>query len=157
MTPSLHETLAMVEYRSGSIDNAIARLRQSVELLPNEARLHWTLADILAEKGDAVELRAQIDELRRLNYVPVLVEFLEAYQQANSRDWQKARQTLIKLQTPLDSTPYLKSRLNNLLARCYDHLGDSERQRDAYPTRGCRQPPGHTGAARSGVEHGLTG
>ena len=96
--PSLHEALAMVEYRSGLIDAAIARLRESVQLLPDEASLHSALANILAEKGDQAELRTQIDELRRLNYVPVLVEFLEAYQQANSRDWQKARQTLIKLQ-----------------------------------------------------------
>ena len=154
--PSLHENLAMVEYRSGSIDTAIARLRQSLQLLPDEASLHWTLANILAEKGDAAELRTQIDELRRLNYWPVLVEFLEAYQQANSNDWQKARQTLIRLQAPLDSVPELKSRLNTLLARCYGHLGDSDRQRDAY-RRGCRQPAKHTGTDRSGDEHGLTG
>ena len=101
--PSLHEALAKLEYRSGSIDKAIARLRQSVQLLPNEASLRLTLADMLAERGDVVELRAQIDELRKLNYRPVLIEFLEANQQANSSEWQKARQTLVKLQTPFDA------------------------------------------------------
>ena len=155
--PSLHENLAMVEYRSGSIDTAIARLRQSLQLLPDEASLHWTLANILAEKGDAAELRTQIDELRRLNYWPVLVEFLEAYQQANSNDWQKARQTLIKLQAPLDSVPDLKSRLNTLLARCYGHLGDSDRQRDAYRRAVAANPqniPAQIGLATSMVSRG---
>ena len=66
--PSLHEALAMLERRFGSIDKAIARLRQSVQLLPNEASLRLTLADLLAERGDVVELRSQIDELRKLNY-----------------------------------------------------------------------------------------
>jgi tetratricopeptide (TPR) repeat protein len=129
---SLHEALATVEYRSGLVDTAIARLRESLQLLPDDASLHWFLANILAEKEDTAELRTQIDELRRLDYFPDLVDFLEAYQQANSNDWQKARQTLIKLQARLDSVPALKSRLNNLLARCYSHLGDSERQKDAY-------------------------
>ena len=62
-------------------------------------RTSWLRREIRAE------LRTQIDELRRLNYWPILVEFLEAYQQVNSKDWQKARQTLIKLQAPLDSVP----------------------------------------------------
>lgn len=80
---SLHEALAMVEFRSGSIDTAITRLRDGLQLLPDEASLHWTLANILAERGDTAELRTQIDELRKLNYWPILLEFLEAYQLAN--------------------------------------------------------------------------
>jgi cellulose synthase operon protein C len=155
--PSLHEALAMVDYRSGLTDAAITRLRKSVQLLPDEGRLHLALADILAEKGDRVELRAEIDELRRLNYVPVLVEFLEAYQQANSRDWQKARQTLIRLQAPLDSNPILKARLNNLLARCYSHLGDRDRQRDAQQRALAASPqdiPARLGLALSMVSRG---
>ena len=153
--PSLHEALAMLEYRSGSMDKAIARLRRSVELLPNEASLHWTLANLLADRGDAIELRAQIDALRELNYSPLLVEFLEAYQQANSNEWQKARQTLIRLQTPFDAVADLKSRLNFLLAKCYGHLGDSERQRDAYRRAIAANPDVRTAAARPGVEPGL--
>jgi len=133
---SLHQALAMIEIRSGLIDKAIARLRESLELLPDDVSLHWMLANLLAEKGATdqgatAELRTQIDELRRLNWFPVLIEFLEAYQQANSNDWQKACQTLIRLQTALDSDPNLKSRLNKLLARCYEHLGDRDRQSDA--------------------------
>ena len=120
--------------RSGSIDKAIARLRQSVELLPNEASLRWTLANMLAERGDVVELRAQIDELRKLNY--------SARSSSNSsKPISRRIQTTgrrpvrrsLRLQTPFDAaSPDLKSRLNILLARCYAHLGDSERQRDAY-------------------------
>ena len=130
--PSLHERLAIVELQAGSRDAAIARLRQSLQVLPDEVKLRWLLANVLAERGDNVELRVQIDELRRLNYVPVLVDFLEAHLQANSNNWQKSRQALLKLQKPLDSAPDLKARLNTLLAKCYSHLGDSERQKDAY-------------------------
>ena len=59
--------------------SAIARLRQSLQLLPDEASLHWTLANILAEKGETNELRTEIDELRRLNSTTRSVEFLEAH------------------------------------------------------------------------------
>jgi tetratricopeptide (TPR) repeat protein len=127
--PSLHKALAMV---SGSVDTAIASLRHSLQFLPDDVELHWLLANFLAEKGDTVDLQAQIEELQRLKYSPILVEFLEAYQQVNSKDWQSARQTLVKLQAPLDRDPNWKARLNNLLARCYGQLGDRERERDAY-------------------------
>ena len=83
--PSLHEALAMIELRSGSVDSAIARLHQSLEILPNEASLHWTLANILADKGDTTDLPTQIDDLRRLNWSPFLIDFLEASLQVNSK------------------------------------------------------------------------
>ena len=121
--PSLHEALAMVELRSGSIDSAIARLRDSLQLLPDEASLHWTLANILAERGDTAELRAQIDELRKLNYWPILLEFLEAYQLVNSKRLAEGPPDPDQAPGPsgfcndLDVRPDLKSRLNDLLAQ----------------------------------------
>jgi tetratricopeptide (TPR) repeat protein len=128
----LHEALAILEARAGSMDKAIERLRQSISELPDQPVLHWDLANFLADRGDTTELAAQIEELRRLRYAPLPIEFLEAYHKANSRDWKNARATLTRLQPFVELNPGWKARVNNLLGRCYEHLGESERRKDAY-------------------------
>jgi cellulose synthase operon protein C len=115
-----------------TVDAKIASLRQSVQVLPDDAVLHWLLAEHLADKGDVTELQTQIEELRRLNYFPDVISFLEARQQVNSKEWQKARQTLNKLEARQNPDPKLKTRLYALLALCYGHLGDRDRQGEAY-------------------------
>ncbi|MFO0887988.1 MAG: tetratricopeptide repeat protein [Isosphaeraceae bacterium] len=129
---SLHEALAMLEARAGSIEKAIAALHRGLEILPDQPSLHWTLANFLAERGETANLAVQIDELKRLNYTRALIEFLEASHQINSREWAKARQTLIRLRPTFDPFPDYKARLHYMLGRCYGHLGQGDLQRDAY-------------------------
>ena len=53
------------------------------------------------------------------------------YYYVNASQFRKARQVLV----PLDSfgfAPDLKSRINDLLARCYSQLGEPELQQEAY-------------------------
>ena len=63
----------------------------------------------------------------------------------NSGEWAKARQSLVRLQAMamFESRPELKSRINSLLAQCYSHLSDKERQYDALieATRANPQDP----------------
>jgi cellulose synthase operon protein C len=129
--PTLHRDLAMLEI-PGSIDKAIMSLRRSLEILPDQAELHMHLAYLLAQRGDTSELLMQIGELKRLNVSPILTGFLEAKHLTNSNEWKKATQALIKLQVLVEQSPDYKARVNDLLAQCYHHLGDREREREAY-------------------------
>lgn len=132
--PTLHLELAMVEM-SGSIDKAIMSLRRSLELLPDQPLLRLTLARLLAQRGetrDTSELLTQIGELKRLNLSPISIGLLEARNLINSNEWKKAIQSLIRLQPLVEQSPEAKAQVNDLLAQCYHHLGDRERERAAY-------------------------
>jgi tetratricopeptide (TPR) repeat protein len=127
----LHQAMAVLENRTGSPTKAIARLHQSIKELPDEAILHWDLAQLLADRGDTSELLVEIEELKRLNFPVFLRDFLEARRQINNGEWKQARETLNRLQSQYEFTAPMKVRVNTLLALCYEHLGEMERSRDA--------------------------
>ena len=149
--------MAMFEARTGTIDQAIERLRRSLSLIPGQANLHWLLANFLAERGDTSELKQQIESLKNLHYSPILISFLEAYLEVNLTHWTQARQFLVKLQPAFESAPEFKARVNNLLARCYSHLGDREREGEAYLRAARANPqslPARLGLAASMIDRG---
>jgi tetratricopeptide (TPR) repeat protein len=131
--PSLHLAVASLERRAGSIDKAITSLRKSLEVLPDDVNLHLMLVNQLVDQGNTTDLLLQIEDLKRLNISPVIVDFFGACYQVNSSEWTKARQSLVRLEAMaiFESRPELKSKVNLLLARCYNHLNDKERQHDA--------------------------
>ena len=131
--PSLHLAVATLERCAGSIDKAMTSLRKSLEVLPDDVNLHLMLVNQLIDQGNTTDLLLEIEELKRLNISPVFVDFFDACYQVNSGEWAKARQSLVRLQAMaiFESRPDLKSRVNFLLAQCYSHLSDKERQHDA--------------------------
>ena len=117
---------------SGSIDKAITSLRHSLELLPDQPMLRLNLARLLAQRGDTTELLTQIGELKRLNLTPILIGLLEAKYLINCTEWKKAILSLVKLQQLGEQSEESKAQVQDLLAQCYHHLGDRDRERDAY-------------------------
>ena len=134
--PMLHLERAMLEMSgsSGSIDKAITSLRHSVDLLPlpDQPLLRLNLARLLARRGDTSELLTQIGELKRVNLSPIEIGLLEAMYLMNCTEWKKAILSLVKLQQLGEQSEESKAQVQDLLAQCYHHLGDRDRERDAY-------------------------
>jgi tetratricopeptide (TPR) repeat protein len=168
---SLHRALALLEELAGRRDKAIESIRHSLQKLPDQVILHWALARLLAERGDTTDLLAEIEELKRLNLNNLIVRYIEAHYHVNLSNWTKARDSLIKLQADVAGWPDFKpvmserdeflvdfkAQVINLLAQCHGHLGDSERQRDAY-RRAVRANPklqaARLGLANTMIERG---
>ena len=55
-----------------------------------------------------------------------------AHYHVNSGDFRQARQLLVQLESLPGMRPELKTRVSNLLARCYSQLGEPGMQREAY-------------------------
>ena len=131
--PSLHLAMASLERLAGSIDKAITSLHKSLDVLPDDVNLHLMLVNQLIDQGNTTDLLLEIEDLKRLNLSPVIIDFFDACYQVNSGEWAKARQSLVRLQAMsiFESRPELKAKVNSLLAQCYSHLNDRERQYDA--------------------------
>lgn len=119
---------------SGSIDKAITSLRHSVDLLPlpDQPLVRLNLARLLARRGDTSELLTQIGELKRVSLSPIEIGLLEAMYLMNCTEWKKAILSLVKLQQLGEQSEESKAQVQDLLAQCYHHLGDRDRERDAY-------------------------
>ena len=134
-TPPLRVKLAMLKWisPSGTIDKAIASLRESIQTVPDQAYLRLTLANLLAQRGETDELSKQIEELKRLNVWPVLTGLLEARVEINrKKDWKKAIQLLVRLVTQVEPYPELNGQVHYFMAQCYGQLDDREREREQY-------------------------
>jgi cellulose synthase operon protein C len=108
-------------------------LLQGIERLPDSLELRISLADKLAQRGATVALKEQIAEMARIGLAPQYIEYYEAYYAVNMKDWAGARKLLLEKLQPLDLSNQiaLRASVNDLLSRCYAHLGDPERQRAA--------------------------
>jgi tetratricopeptide (TPR) repeat protein len=148
-------TLAQIDKRRGLADEAEQHLRnglsqiralakddQRARLSDVEIQLRWSLADLLidqaqshtGEVADAAgrEARDLITQLRKGGVVPPLVDFLEAKNQLNQRQWGAARARLEGARPHLANLPDLTRQIDLLLGRCCDKLGNPDAKVEVF-------------------------
>jgi tetratricopeptide (TPR) repeat protein len=128
----LYVMLSDLEQRNGHTEAAIAILERGVQSPAEKTAIRWLLAISLATRGDTGKLRLQIEELRASGISQIALQYLTAHYHANLADYRKARQILIPLESAPGLRPEFKSRISNLLARCYSQLGEPAMQHEAY-------------------------
>ncbi len=84
---------------AGNIDQAVKTLERGLELSADKIRLRLTLANVLAGGGETGKLLLQIEELKKIGYNSVLVQFLTAQYHINSHEFNEARQLLVPLES----------------------------------------------------------
>ena len=129
---AIYLALADLEVRNGHTDRAVKTLEHGLELSTDKSRLHLSLAEILARRGETGTLLLQIEALKKIGYNPFLVQYLTAYYHINASEFSKALQLLVPLESRPGVLPPLKAQLNNMLAQCYGQLGEPARQQEAY-------------------------
>jgi tetratricopeptide (TPR) repeat protein len=130
--PRFAAALAELEVADGHPDEAIAALRGGLERLSDQGVLLWSLAELLAHRGDTIELPDLIQRLRAMGTAAGPVDYLDACLQYNRGDWAGARTRFERAQRALDSWPALKCQSDYLLGQCYGRLGDTDLQFAAF-------------------------
>ncbi len=144
---ALYRALHQLDLQSGHLDQAIATLERglSASAATSETPQHglksdesvnrnemlYQLASLLAHRGETGKLLLRIKELETTGVPPTYMSYLNAFYNVNIKDFAKAREILV----PIDSQAHLpsdfKARVKDLLARCYGKLGDPTKQEDA--------------------------
>ena len=102
--------------------------------------------------GDTAELLTQIGELKRVNLSPIEIGLLEAKYLMNCTEWKKAILSLVRLQQLGEQSEESKAQVQDLLAQCYHHLGDRDREARCVPAFHPGQPEGCAGTVGTGHE-----
>jgi tetratricopeptide (TPR) repeat protein len=89
-------------------------------------------ADLLLQVGSEAEFRETLVHLRDGKYPSPLLQFLDAKWYVRLEHWAVARDALEPLRPALADWPALARQADLLLANCYEHLADPERQLAAY-------------------------
>ena len=100
----------------------------------DQGSLRVQLTELLAKRGDTGKLLLQIEELKRIGYSQLLIQYFTACYYINSSQFLKAREILITLQAAMNRflDAKFKARINVLLAQCYGELGEPEMQQGAF-------------------------
>lgn len=143
--PRLYRLLSVVEMKAGPGDEALAVLRQGLDVLPGNPDLLWGLADLLLErladlpptvrqKETALtgELGDVIGRLKEAGLADPLLDYLKARDLLARQEWPEAADALERLRPDLDGRRDLLIHADLLLGRCYERMGDLPRQYGAY-------------------------
>jgi cellulose synthase operon protein C len=133
---AFYDKLVAIYRREQKIDEAVQILEDGlpkIEPARERVRLRVLLAELLARNGSTGKLLLQIEELTKAGLPSAQVDYLRACYYINMRDFVEARRLLTSIQRQaIRSASEFKSGINLLLAECYGHLGEPEKQRDAY-------------------------
>jgi cellulose synthase operon protein C len=144
---ALYFALAQLELQSNGLDQAIKTLERGLEApaetsetdehdhksvgeTVEKSNLLSFLATLLANRGDTGKLLLRINELENAGVSPLYLNYLNAYYNVNIRDFRKAKELLVPIDSKAGLSSDFKAKVKDLLARCYSKLGDPNKQAD---------------------------
>ncbi|HEY1376262.1 MAG TPA: tetratricopeptide repeat protein, partial [Gemmataceae bacterium] len=130
--PQFARSLASQLLYDGRADRAIAILRESRAVNPQDADVLTLLADLLAQDGQVAPLDDALRDLTEMNAPADRVQYVQARLLIRRGRWADAAGVLDRLRSVALRTPSLFRQANLLLAQCYEQLGDAAGELDAY-------------------------
>src|SRR5262249_5160179 len=154
----MYQAAARLEIKAGKPEEAIKSLRKGAEALasqPGHTELLRALAEMLIQEtktetpGRRKEARSIMKGLRQEGYPPEPLDYLEARILAQDGKWLEAARILESFRPRLSSGELVRLArpTDALLGRCYQQLGDSDRQYAAYHRSATADPTDPTWVA----------
>ncbi|HEY7314568.1 MAG TPA: tetratricopeptide repeat protein [Gemmataceae bacterium] len=128
----MYRFLAAVELEDGKTDAALACLRRGLENVPKDHDLQWGLANALVAQDNIEEAGELAEQLRKEQFPPALLDYLQARLLLNKKEWRPSAQLLERAYPLLSADPKLTEQAGLFLAFCYERLGDADRANAAY-------------------------
>jgi cellulose synthase operon protein C len=128
----MYRFLAAAELEDGKTGEAVACLRRGLENVAKDRELQWELANVLVQQNNNEEAGELAEQLRKEQFPPVLLDYLQARLLLNKREWLPAARLLERTYPLLAADRRLTEQAGLLLAFCYERLGDADRANAAY-------------------------
>jgi tetratricopeptide (TPR) repeat protein len=131
----VYQALAELEIQSGQTREAVACLNRGLAKVDDAAarqNLLWSLALLDIDRGALEEARPVLAELREKNLPQARLDFLDAYVRIKQGKWLEASRLLERGRPLLAATPELANLADLLLGKCYNQLGEADRETAAY-------------------------
>ncbi len=128
----MYAIAADIAAREGSQAEALERMEQGLKATDRDPLLLWYLGNLRADGGQSDHAAAAVDELRKTDFSPPRVTYLEARVDFQRRRWQRAAETFRAIRSDLAPWPNLIKQADYWRGRSYQQLGDRKRAEAAY-------------------------
>ena len=171
---ALYHALAMIDLKSDRPDQAIETLERGLNTAAetSETPEHGLKTpDEVVDKTDLLWLLARVAGPSRRHrqtatadratqehrHPTALVDFLTAHYYVNTKDFRKARQILVPIDSKPVYQPNIKATVKNLLAICHSQLGEPGKQQEFYREALAANPQDPEAKQGLIASHGQTG
>jgi cellulose synthase operon protein C len=127
----MYRHLAWIEYHLKQRDSARQHLQTAIEHCSDAYELHTALAELLIQGKMFDQVDKIISELKSKGVREDRIQYLTARIAVEQEHWVEAVNMLEKLRTEARNNADLSVQLNLLLAHCFRHLNDTDRQQES--------------------------
>jgi cellulose synthase operon protein C len=131
--------LAALELEAGNAKEAIEVLKQALVLkeekdFPYKDRedLYFSMAEAYLQAGMIQEAESLVQEMRKKEYLPVMVQLLEGQVLVSKGEWVKATRLFEDALPQITESKALVRQCSQVLAQCYERIGDVDNRIAAY-------------------------
>lgn len=128
----MYQALALLESRAGRNEEALNCLQRGLEAVGDHLDLLWSLASLCIEQNELDKAREVVARLLNAGCTPGSIEFFNARILMSEGQWLQATRLLERTGPLFHRLPELTKQVNLLLGQCYEQLGDTDRQLNAY-------------------------
>jgi tetratricopeptide (TPR) repeat protein len=124
-----HQGMARLELAAGRRDEALRRLRQGLEHLPNDLLSFYTTANLLLDAGAIDETRQLMNKIERDQLTEGILDYLAARIHLSNEEWAPALELLARARDELARPPQLPEILKQahlLAGECHRRLGNPD-------------------------------
>ncbi len=107
-------------------------LTAAIAVVPEEKALLFPLADYQIEDADADAATVTLDQLQKLNASPPAVDYERARVLMLRERWAEAVKGLLAVRRAVVTDQTLARKASLMLGRCYEQLGEPDRQLEAF-------------------------
>lgn len=133
------QALATLELEAGNYKEAIDILKQALALKEKRSDLYkdredlfFSMAEAYLRAGMIQEAETLVQEMRKKEYLPVMVQLLEAEVLAGKGEWVKATRLFEDALPQITESKALVRQCSQVLAQCYERIGDVDNRIAAY-------------------------
>ncbi|HLW66380.1 MAG TPA: tetratricopeptide repeat protein [Gemmataceae bacterium] len=127
----MYRHLAWIQYHLKQRDAARQLLQTAIEHCPDDYELHTALAELLIQGKMFDQVDKIISDLKNKGVRDDRIRYLTARIAVEQEHWVEAVGLLEKLRTEARTNADLSVQLNLLLAVCFRHLNDTDRQQES--------------------------
>ncbi|VTR96334.1 hsp70 hsp90 organizing : Uncharacterized protein OS=Singulisphaera acidiphila (strain ATCC BAA-1392 / DSM 18658 / VKM B-2454 / MOB10) GN=Sinac_5474 PE=4 SV=1: TPR_8 [Gemmata massiliana] len=131
-SPALYLTLAAREAEQRQEKEPVAVIKEGLAAIPDSAPLMHALVDYQIHAGDVSGATDALTKLKGRGLLPTEVEYYESRIRMLKGEWSEATTGLDYVRNNVPNKPAFGREANLLLGRCYEQLGQLDRQLDAF-------------------------